>query len=247
MLECQNVSKSYGNQLALDDINLKIKEGEFIAIMGPSGSGKTTLLNVLAGIDKVSMGKIMLANHDLTSLSSKQIDNLRQDVMGFIFQEYHILNSLSVFENIALPLTIKKLKKQEIISKVKEIANDLGLSDHLQKYPYQLSGGQKQRVAISRALITNPILLFADEPTGALDSKNAHYLLKSLQEQNFKKGLTLILVTHDAFSASFAQRVIFLKDGKIFHSLSKENKKRKSFYEQIIQVSMNLGGDFDAE
>lgn len=247
MIECQKVSKSYGNQLALDGIDLVIKDGEFIAIMGPSGSGKTTLLNILAGIDRPSNGHVFLDKHDLTTLSSKQIDNLRQDVMGFIFQEYHVLNSLSVLENIALPLTIKRMKKQEIIVKVKEIADDLGLSEHLEKYPYQLSGGQKQRVAIARALITNPVLLFADEPTGALDSKNAHYLLKSLQEQNIKKGLTLILVTHDAFSASFAQRVIFLKDGKIYNSLSRDNDDRKNFYEQIIQVSMNLGGDFDAE
>lgn len=246
MINCINVVKVYGKQVALDNVTLEIKDGDFVAIMGPSGSGKSTLLNLMAGIDNVSHGQVLFNNRDYSNLKNKEVESLRQLDMGFIFQEYHILNSLSVFENIALPLTIQKIKKDEIASRVRMIADELEISALLEKFPYQLSGGEKQRVSIARALIINPKTVFADEPTGALDSKNAHRLLRSLQAQNQNKNITTVMVTHDPFSASFSNKVIFIKDGKIYHSLEKGQVSRKDFYEQIIKVSMLLGGEFDA-
>jgi len=246
MIKCENVTKLYGKQVALDNVSFEIVEGEFVAIMGPSGSGKSTLLNLMAGIDKTSNGTVLFAENDYSKLKEKNLEKIRQKFMGFIFQEYHILNSLSVMENIALPLTIQKIKKYEIRNRVEKIADELDITKLLNKQPYQLSGGEKQRVAIARALIIDPSIVFADEPTGALDSKNAHKLLKNLAWQNKEKNITVALVTHDAFSASFASKVIFLKDGKIFNSINKGDLTRKDFYEQIIKVSMLLGGDFDA-
>ncbi|MEG0686860.1 MAG: ABC transporter ATP-binding protein [Erysipelotrichales bacterium] len=246
MIKCNNVTKLYGPQIALDGVNLEIDNGEFIAIMGPSGSGKSTLLNLLAGIDKVSNGEVLFDNQDFKTLKIKDLEKIRQLDMGFIFQEYHILNSLSARENIALPLTIQKIKKKEILERVQKIAQELEIDGLLDKLPYQLSGGEKQRVAIARALIIEPKVVFADEPTGALDSKNAHRLLNNLATQNKTKGITTVMVTHDQFSASFASKVVFIKDGKIYHALEKGDLTRKSFYEQIIKVSMLLGGEFDA-
>lgn len=246
MIKCIDVTKIYGKQVALDNVSLDIKKGEFVAIMGPSGSGKSTLLNLLAGIDQVSHGQILVAGHDYKKLKESQLEKLRQQAMGFVFQEYHILNSLSVMENIALPLTIQHIKKDEIKQRVEQIAKELEIDQLLKKLPYQLSGGEKQRVAIARALVINPEIVFADEPTGALDSRNAHKLLNNLAWQNKEKNITNIMVTHDAFSASFATRVIFIRDGKIFHSIEKGEVERKEFYEQIIKVSMLLGGDFNA-
>ncbi|MEG0284329.1 MAG: ABC transporter ATP-binding protein [Erysipelotrichales bacterium] len=246
MIKCNNITKLYGTQVALDGVNLEIEEGEFIAIMGPSGSGKSTLLNLLAGIDKVSDGEVLFNNSNLKDLKIKELEKIRQLDMGFIFQEYHILNSLSVRENIALPLTIQKIKKAEILNRVERIAKELEIDTLLDKLPYQLSGGEKQRVAIARALIVQPKVVFADEPTGALDSKNAHRLLNNLSAQNQSKNITTVMVTHDQFSASFASRVVFIKDGKIYHALERGNLPRKAFYEQIIKVSMLLGGEFDA-
>ncbi|MEG0364989.1 MAG: ABC transporter ATP-binding protein [Erysipelotrichales bacterium] len=246
MIKCNNVTKLYGPQIALDGVNLEIDNGEFIAIMGPSGSGKSTLLNLLAGIDKVSNGEVLFDNQDFKTLKIKDLEKIRQLDMGFIFQEYHILNSLSARENIALPLTIQKIKKKEILERVQKIAQELEIDGLLDKLPYQLSGGEKQRVAIARALIIEPKVVFADEPTGALDSKNAHRLLNNLATQNKTKGITTVMVTHDQFSASFASKVVFIKDGKIYHALEKGDLTRKAFYEQIIKVSMLLGGEFDA-
>ncbi|MEG0569829.1 MAG: ABC transporter ATP-binding protein [Erysipelotrichales bacterium] len=246
MIKCNNVTKLYGPQIALDGVNLEIDNGEFIAIMGPSGSGKSTLLNLLAGIDKVSNGEVLFDNQDFKTLKIKDLEKIRQLDMGFIFQEYHILNSLSARENIALPLTIQKIKKKEILERVQRIAQELEIDGLLDKLPYQLSGGEKQRVAIARALIIEPKVVFADEPTGALDSKNAHRLLNNLATQNKTKGITTVMVTHDQFSASFASKVVFIKDGKIYHALEKGDLTRKAFYEQIIKVSMLLGGEFDA-
>lgn len=246
MINLHNITKIYQKQKAIDNISLDINDGEFVAIMGPSGSGKSTLLNIMAGIDNPTQGEVLFDNVNYNQISNKELEAIRQKKMGFIFQEYHILNSLSVYENIALPLTIQKFNKQAIVQKVHEIAQELEIDNLLEKYPYQLSGGEKQRVAIARALIIMPKIIFADEPTGALDSKNAHRLLLNLQEQNESKDLTTIMVTHDQFSASFAKKVIFIKDGKIYHTLEKGDLSRKDFYEQIIKVSMLLGGEFDA-
>lgn len=247
MINLHNITKIYQKQKAIDNLSLDVNDGEFVAIMGPSGSGKSTLLNIMAGIDSPTQGDVLFDNVNYQKISNKELEEIRQKKMGFIFQEYHILNSLSVFDNIALPLTIQKLSKDMIVKKVRAIAKELEIDKLLEKYPYQLSGGEKQRVAIARALIIEPKIIFADEPTGALDSKNAHHLLLNLQEQNESKDLTTIMVTHDQFSASFAKRVIFIKDGKIYHSLEKGKLARKDFYEQIIKVSTRLGGDFDAE
>ena len=246
MIKCVNVTKLYGKQVALDNVSLEINEGEFVAIMGPSGSGKSTLMNLMAGIDNVSHGHVLFAGNDYKLIKTKQLEQIRQTYMGFVFQEYHILNSLSAMENIALPLTIQRIKKNEIRQRVNQIAEELDIASLLNKLPYQLSGGEKQRVAIARALVINPKAIFADEPTGALDSKNAHKLLKNMAWQNKEKGITTVMVTHDAFSASFASRVIFIRDGKVFHSIERGTIERKEFYEQIIKVSMLLGGDFDA-
>jgi putative ABC transport system ATP-binding protein len=247
MINLHNITKIYQKQKAIDNLSLDVNDGEFVAIMGPSGSGKSTLLNIMAGIDSPTQGEVLFDGVNYQKISNKELEEIRQKKMGFIFQEYHILNSLSVFENIALPLTIQKFSKDAINKKVSGIAKELEIDKLLEKYPYQLSGGEKQRVAIARALIIDPKIIFADEPTGALDSKNAHRLLLNLQEQNENKNLTTIIVTHDQFSASFAKRVIFIKDGKIYHSLEKGDLSRKDFYEQIIKVSMRLGGEFDAE
>lgn len=247
MINLHNITKIYQKQKAIDNLSLDVNDGEFVAIMGPSGSGKSTLLNIMAGIDSPTQGEVLFDGVNYQKISNKELEEIRQKKMGFIFQEYHILNSLSVFENIALPLTIQKFSKGAINKKVRGIAKELEIDKLLAKYPYQLSGGEKQRVAIARALIIDPKIIFADEPTGALDSKNAHRLLLNLQEQNENKDLTTVIVTHDQFSASFAKRVIFIKDGKIYHSLEKGDLSRKDFYEQIIKVSMRLGGEFDAE
>lgn len=245
MIKCSSISKLYGKQLVLSDVNLSVKNGEFIAIMGPSGSGKTTLLNLMAGIDDPSKGEIYFNGNPYFNMKTKMMERIRQSKMGFIFQEYHILNSLTAFENIALPLTIQKIKKREINERVLKVAKELEIDDLLNKLPYQLSGGEKQRIAIARALVVNPDIIFADEPTGALDSKNAHRLLNSMVYQNKNHNLTFVMVTHDQFSASFASKVIFIKDGKIFHSIEKGNLSRKDFFDQIIKVSTLLGGDFD--
>lgn len=246
MLRCEQLVKNYEQQLAVNHINLTINDGEFVAIMGPSGSGKSTLLNLLSGIDVATSGLVYFNQIALDRLKERDKEELRQKQMGFIFQEYHVLNSLTARENIALPLTIQKIRKQEILNRVNQVAQDLEILPILDKYPYQLSGGERQRVAIARALITNPSILFADEPTGALDSKNAHRLLNSLSLQNQVRQLTTVMVTHDPFSASFSSRVIFIKDGKIFHEIEKSTVDRKTFYEQIVKVSTLLGGEFDA-
>lgn len=247
MIKIENATKLYGQELALNGVSLTVEDGEFLAIMGPSGSGKSTLLNLMSGIDSATSGSIIFDDIDYTKMKEKDMEKIRQTKMGFIFQEYNILNSLSVRDNIALPLTIRKMNKKDIESKVDQIAKEVELDAYLDKMPYQLSGGQKQRVAIARALVIEPKIVFADEPTGALDSKNAHKLLNNLATQNKEKHLTTVMVTHDPFSASFASKVIFIKDGKLFHSMEKGKQTRKEFYEQIIKISMMLGSDFDVE
>ena len=247
VLEVKNIEKYYGNKSnltkAINNISFNIEKGEFVGIMGASGSGKTTLLNCIATIDKVTAGKILINNQDITKLKGNKLNKFRREELGFIFQDFNLLDTLTAYENIALALTIQKVKPKEIETRVKDIANKLNITDILNKYPYQISGGQKQRVASSRAIITNPKLVLADEPTGALDSKSARQLLESFEDLNEKLNTTLLMVTHDSFTASYANRILFIKDGKIFNELIKGEDSRKEFFEKIIEVQTLLGGE----
>lgn len=249
ILEVKNVEKYYGNKSnltkAIDNISFKVEEGEFVGIMGASGSGKTTLLNCISTIDRVTAGNIIINGKDITRLKGNNLNKFRREELGFIFQDFNLLDTLTAYENIALALTIQKVNHKEIDSRVKDIAEKLGIKEILNKYPYQISGGQKQRVASARAIITNPKLVLADEPTGALDSKSARQLLESFESLNQKLGATILLVTHDAFTASYTDRIIFIKDGKIFNELEKGNSTRKEFFEKIIDVQTLLGGDLN--
>lgn len=247
ILKVENIEKYYGNKenitKAIDDISFRIDEGEFVGIMGPSGSGKTTLLNCISTIDNVSSGKIIINDQDITKLKSKSLDKFRQDELGFIFQDFNLLDTLTCYENIALALTIKGENVHNIDHKIKEIANILGIYEVLNKYPYQISGGQKQRVASARAIVKNPALILADEPTGALDSRSARMLLDRLENLNTELKATILMVTHDAFTASYSNRALFIKDGKIFNELIKGNDSRKEFFNRIMDVVTLLGGD----
>ncbi len=249
VLEVKNIEKYYGNKSnltkAIDGISFNIEEGEFVGIMGASGSGKTTLLNCISTIDRVTAGKIIINNQDITKLKGNKLNKFRREELGFIFQDFNLLDTLTAYENIALALTIQKVNPHEIDKKVKEVAEKLEISDILNKYPYQISGGQKQRVASSRAIITNPKMVLADEPTGALDSKSARQLLETFEHLNQKLGATILMVTHDAFTASYADRIIFIKDGKLFNELIKGEDTRKQFFEKIIEVQTLLGGDLN--
>lgn len=207
--------------------------------------GKTTLLNCISTIDRVTAGKIIINGKDITKLKGNQLNKFRREELGFIFQDFNLLDTLTAYENIALALTISRVNVREIDRRVKEIAEKLGISSILNKYPYQISGGQKQRVASARAIITNPQLILADEPTGALDSKSAKQLLESFELLNQKLNSTIIMVTHDSFTASYANRILFIKDGKIFNELIKGNDTRKQFFEKIIEVQTLLGGDLN--
>lgn len=249
VLEVKNIEKYYGNKSnltkAIDGISFNVGEGEFVGIMGASGSGKTTLLNCISTIDRVTAGKIIINNQDITKLKGNKLNKFRREELGFIFQDFNLLDTLTAYENIALALTIQKVNSHEIDKKVKEIAQKLEISEILNKYPYQISGGQKQRVASARAIITNPKMVLADEPTGALDSKSARQLLETFEHLNQKLGATILMVTHDAFTASYAERIIFIKDGKIFNELVKGADTRKQFFEKIIEVQTLLGGDLN--
>ncbi|MNT17499.1 Bacitracin export ATP-binding protein BceA [compost metagenome] len=222
-----------------------MEKGEFIAIMGASGSGKTTLLNCISTIDKVTSGHIIINNIDITKLKGNNLSKFRREELGFIFQDFNLLDTLTASENIALALTINNVKHLDIEKRILEVANELEIKDVLNKYPYQMSGGQKQRVAAARALVTKPTLILADEPTGALDSKSARMLLEKLENLNEELKATILMVTHDAFTASYADRIIFIKDGKIFNEIIKGNKTRKAFFESIIDVVTLLGGDLN--
>jgi putative ABC transport system ATP-binding protein len=211
--------------------------------MGASGSGKTTLLNCISTIDRVTSGHIYLENTDITTLKGKELNRFRRENLGFIFQDFNLLDTLTAYENISLALSIQKFSADKIDKAVKGVARQLGIENVLEKYPYQMSGGQKQRVASARAIVTNPRLVLADEPTGALDSKSAKMLLERFENLNENYGTTIIMVTHDSFTASYASRVIFIKDGKIFHELSRGADNRKQFFDKIIDVVTLLGGD----
>ena len=213
--------------------------------MGASGSGKTTLLNCISTIDRVTSGKIVINGKDITTLKGNNLNKFRREELGFIFQDFNLLDTLTCYENIALALTIQRVNPKEIDKRVKKIADKLGIKNILKKYPYQISGGQKQRVASSRAIITNPKLILADEPTGSLDSKSARQLLEIFETLNNNLNATILMVTHDAFTASYAKRILFIKDGKIFNELIKGNDTRKQFFEKIIEVQTLLGGDLN--
>lgn len=247
ILDIRNVEKYYGNKgnvvKAIDDMSFQVFKGEFVGVMGPSGSGKTTLLNIISTIDEVSSGYIYIDGTDLAKISQKDIAKFRRENLGFIFQDFNLLDTLTIHENIALALTIKRHKKQEIDSKVKAVAEELGIGDILQKYPYEVSGGQKQRCACARALITDPKLILADEPTGALDSRSAQMLIEMISHLNKELGATILMVTHDSFTASYCDRILFIKDGKIFTELIKGQNNRKQFFNQILDVVALLGGD----
>ena len=249
VLEVKNIEKYYGNKgnltKAIDNISFDVFKGEFVGIMGASGSGKTTLLNCISTIDKVTSGEIIVNNNDITKLKGNALNKFRREELGFIFQDFNLLDTLTNYENIALALTIQQVKPKEIESRVRDISKKLGIEEILNKYPYEVSGGQKQRVASARAIITNPKLVLADEPTGALDSKSARMLLENFEYLNNKLNATIVMVTHDAFTASYCKRILFIKDGKIFNELVKGNSTRKEFFDKIIDVVTLLGGELN--
>lgn len=249
VLEVKNIEKYYGNKgnltKAIDNISFNIAKGEFVGIMGASGSGKSTLLNCISTIDRVTSGNIKVNGEEITKLKGNKLNKFRREELGFIFQDFNLLDTLSCYENIALALTIQKVPAKEIQKRVDDVAEKLGITEILKKYPYQVSGGQKQRVASARAIITNPKLILADEPTGALDSKAARMLLENFEYLNKVMNATILMVTHDAFTASYANRILFIKDGKIFNELVKGNDTRKQFFEKIIEVVTLLGGDLN--
>lgn len=250
ILEVKNIEKYYGNKKnltkAINNISFEVDKGEFVGIMGPSGSGKTTLLNCIATIDKVTTGSIKIDDKDITTLSRKNIEKFRRENLGFIFQDFNLLDTLSVYENISLALSVIGVKGKDIDIQVKQVANKLNISEILNKFPYEISGGQKQRVASARAIITNPSLILADEPTGALDSKSSRILLESISNLNETLNSTIMMVTHDAFTASYCKRILFIKDGKIFNELIRGNDSRKEFFKRILEVVTLLGGDCDS-
>lgn len=249
VLEVKNIEKYYGNKSnltkAIDNISFNVRKGEFVGIMGASGSGKSTLLNCISTIDRVTAGHIVVNGDDITKLKGNKLNKFRREELGFIFQDFNLLDTLTAYENIAIALTIQKVPAKEIDRRVQDIAEKLGIKDILKKYPYQVSGGQKQRIASARAIITNPQLVLADEPTGALDSKSARQLLENFELLNQKLNATILMVTHDAFTASYAKRILFIKDGKIFNEIVKGNDTRKQFFEKIIEVQTLLGGDLN--
>lgn len=248
VLEVKNIEKYYGNKgnitKAIDNISFDVEKGEFVGIMGASGSGKTTLLNCISTIDRVTAGNIIINSQNITELKGNWLNKFRSKKLGFIFQDFNLLDTLTSYENIALALTIQKIEAIEIDKRVKEVARKLDIEMILNKYPYQISGGQKQRVASARAIITNPKIILADEPTGALDSKSARMLLESFEKLNHEYA-TILMVTHDAFTASYCQRILFIKDGKIFNELVKGKDTRKQFFDKIIDVVTLLGGDLN--
>ncbi|MBO4591119.1 MAG: ABC transporter ATP-binding protein [Eubacterium sp.] len=247
ILKIENIEKYYGSKSsltkAIDSISFTVDEGEYVAIMGASGSGKTTLLNCISTIDKVTSGNISVAGTDITKLKGNALNEFRRNELGFVFQDFNLLDTMTAYENIALALSIQGVAVSEMEKRVKEMAESLGITEVLEKYPYQMSGGQKQRVAAARAIITKPKLVLADEPTGALDSKSSKMLLESFKFLNESIPATILMVTHDAFTASYAKRVIFIKDGKIYNELIRGAMSRKEFFDDIINVIALLGGD----
>lgn len=247
LLKIQDVCKCYGNASnitkALDNVNFEVNKGEFVGIMGASGSGKSTMLNCISTIDTVTSGHIFYDDIDITEIKDSMLAEFRRKNLGFIFQDFNLLDILTVEENISLALTINNADVKEIPARVEQMADALGIKHILKRFPYEISGGQKQRCACARALINNPKLILADEPTGALDSKAAQLFLETLSKMNTDLGATILMVTHDAFSASYCQRILFLKDGKLFKELNARGKDRREFYNEILNVLTLLGGE----
>lgn len=247
MLHAGEVRKSYGSkssvQQVLKGINLRVSEGEFVGIMGPSGSGKTTLLNVLATIDRPSGGTVRIEDSDVSVMKDAELSAFRRNKLGFIFQDYNLLDTLTVKENILLPVSLGKHNFKDTEAEFQSIAGILGISELADKYPHEISGGQKQRTSAARALIHRPSMVFADEPTGALDSKSASALLETIAELNRERRVTIVMVTHDAVASSYCSRVVFLKDGQIYSELYRGDKSRHSFFKDIMDVQAVLGGD----
>lgn len=250
ILRLDNVVKIFGKgsvvTKAVDGISFAVKKSEFVTIMGASGSGKTTLLNLIATIDSVSSGGVYVDGLDITGLDESDLADYRSKKLGFIFQEYNLLDTLTVHENITLPLSLKKFPKFEIISKAEEIMATFGIQSLGNKFPNEISGGERQRVACARALIGSPSLILADEPTGALDSKNSKNLMELLQFMNVKYGATILTVTHDPVVASYAGRILFLKDGRIYNEILRGEKTSEAFMKEIIDVNTAAGGGHHA-
>ena len=246
-----DVEKFYGNKdtitKAVNRISFEVEKGEFTAIMGASGSGKTTLLNLLATVDQVTSGHIFYDNMDITTLKEEEVAKFRKENLGFVFQDFNLLDTLTLEENVILAMTLHKKKKQEIQQTVASVMRALGIWEYRKKFPYQVSGGQKQRCACARALVNHPKLILADEPTGALDSRSARMLLETFRMMNVQFGATILMVTHDAFSASYCKRILFLKDGAIFHELNRGKQDRRTFLNQILDVLSLTGGELDVE
>lgn len=251
ILNVENVIKYYGNgsivTKAIDGISFTVEKGEFTAIMGASGSGKSTLLNVISTIDHVSSGDIKIDGSSLSELSEEELSAFRRDKLGFIFQEYNLLDTLTIEENIVLPLNLKKVSVTETKRELNRVAQALNITSELEKFPMELSGGQRQRAACARALITNPALVLADEPTGALDSANSRTLMQTFTVMNQKLGSTILMVTHDAVVGSYANRVLFLKDGKLWNELLRGRRDRQEMYKEIMTVCASLGGESDVQ
>lgn len=251
ILKVQNLQKYYGGKgnitKAIDNITFHVEEGEYIGIMGTSGSGKTTLLNCVATIDSATAGHIFIDGANVTEMKPSVLSKFRREKLGFIFQDFNLLDTLTAYENIALSLTINHFPVKEIDKRIRNVAGLLNITEVLKKYPYQMSGGQKQRVAAARAIVTTPSLILADEPTGALDSKSAKMLLESFRNLNEQIHATILMVTHDAFTASYCKRILFIKDGKLFYELIRGNDSRKEFFDRIMEVIALLGGELNAE
>lgn len=247
MLNVRNVEKYYGSRnnvtKALDRISFDVNDGEFIAIMGASGSGKTTLLNCISTIDTVSAGDILLDGDNVTDIPQSGLARFRRERLGFIFQDFNLLDTLTLEENIGIALTINHADPKTVHDRVRAVAKQLGIEDVMEKFPYQVSGGQKQRAACARAIVAGQSLILADEPTGALDSKSSKNLLEIMTGMNRDTGATILMVTHDAYSASYASRVLFLKDGRLFNELLRAERPRPAFYHEILDVLALLGGD----
>lgn len=247
VLSVRNVRKDYGAasgvpSVALRGVSFDVERGEFVGIMGPSGAGKTTLLNVIATIDAVTAGKIIIGNQNICGIREPALSDFRRNRLGFIFQDYNLLDTLTLRENIALPLILSKVGAAQIDGRVRAVAAQLGIERLINQYPCQVSGGQRQRASAARAIVNRPELILADEPTGALDSKSAADLLGCLQDLNEERGATILLVTHDAFAASFTKRVLFIKDGVLYREIVRRGNRRK-FYDSIMDVVSELGGD----
>ena len=247
VLEVNHVEKVYGSRnnvtRALADVSFAVDKGEFVGIMGASGSGKSTLLNCVSTIDTVTSGSVVINGADVTRLKHDKLTRFRREQLGFIFQDSNLLDTLTARENIALPLTIARVPAKETLARVEQVAQRLDIAGVLDKYPYQMSGGQQQRVAAARALVTDPAIILADEPTGALDSKNARLLLESFEAMNRQYQATVLMVTHDSFAASYTNRVLFIRDGRIFTELRRGDSGRREFFDRLMVVVAMMGGE----